>query len=254
MARPKILTASAAPPTSWKLWLTASTDTPSSRPAYSRLEASSGPSRIGSSSPGPRGGLWSTCSGSRSYPIGLSLSDAGRPSGVFFRTAAGRTIPAVPRLLDLVCLLLTPTAERDDLAADVPEPDLVPPPDRRCSSTSGGSMPTRCWPWTRCPCRLSGLLADARGTDPALPRLVALRVVYAVSPKLGVTLRQGDDRILIAVDDGAVGGPGARLRRPARRHRLARPTGRRGQHWRIRPGAGSRRRVNTPLTWTLLES
>jgi hypothetical protein len=31
---------------------------------------------------------------------------------------------------------------------------------------------------------------------------VALRVLYALSPEIGVAVRQGDDKVLLAVDDG----------------------------------------------------
>ena len=54
------------------------------------------------------------------------------------------------------------------------------------------------------PRRLSGLLADARVLDPDLPLLVALRVLHALAPEIGVAVRQGDDAVLLAVDDGAL--------------------------------------------------
>jgi hypothetical protein len=49
---------------------------------------------------------------------------------------------------------------------------------------------------------LSGLLAEARDLDPDLPFLVALRVMYAIAPEIGVAVRQHDEVILLAVDDG----------------------------------------------------
>jgi hypothetical protein len=49
---------------------------------------------------------------------------------------------------------------------------------------------------------LSGVLAEARLLDPDLPWLVALLALHAVSPEIGVAVRQGDDRVLLAVDDG----------------------------------------------------
>ena len=130
------------------------------------------------------------------------MSDAGGPTSAFFRAAAGPTSPLLPRLLDLVQLLLTPAAERDDLVAGVPEPDLVPPPDPDVFTDEHWKRADELLAVDEVPRRLSGLLTEAREADPALPRLVALRVLYAVSPEVGVALRQGDDHVLIAVDDG----------------------------------------------------
>ena len=52
------------------------------------------------------------------------------------------------------------------------------------------------------PRRLSGLLAEAREADPRVARLVALRALHSYSPEIGAAVRQGDDRTLLAVDDG----------------------------------------------------
>ena len=52
------------------------------------------------------------------------------------------------------------------------------------------------------PRRLSGLLAEARRRDPELPYLVALLAVHAASPPVGTAYRQGEERLLFAVDDG----------------------------------------------------
>ncbi|MBQ1161312.1 hypothetical protein KBZ21_24995 [Streptomyces sp. A73] len=53
------------------------------------------------------------------------------------------------------------------------------------------------------PRRLSGLLADARRRgEPDLPYLIALLAVHAASPPVGTAYRQGEERLLFAVDDG----------------------------------------------------
>ena len=52
--------------------------------------------------------------------------------------------------------------------------------------------------------RLSELLAGARVLDPDLPLLVALRVLHALAPEIGVAVRQGDDAVVLAVDDGTL--------------------------------------------------
>ena len=45
-------------------------------------------------------------------------------------------------------------------------------------------------------------LAEARRVDPDLPYLVALLAVHAASPGVGTAYRQGEERLLFAVDDG----------------------------------------------------
>jgi hypothetical protein len=136
--------------------------------------------------------------------LGLPLADAVRPTDRFFHAAAGLASPLLPRLLDLVQLLLTPVAERDDLVADLPEPDLAPSPDPDVFSDEQWKRADELLESDGVPRRLSGLLAAAREADPAVPRLVVLRALYAVSPEIGVALRQGDDQVLIAVDDGTL--------------------------------------------------
>jgi hypothetical protein len=135
--------------------------------------------------------------------LGLPVADAVRPTDRFFSAASGLADPLLPRLLDLVQLLLTPSAERDDLATDLPEPDLVPPTDPDVFSDEQWAWADELFDTDGVPRRLSGLLAAARQRDPGLSRLVALRVLHAVSPEIGVALRQGDGEVLIAVDDGA---------------------------------------------------
>ncbi len=133
----------------------------------------------------------------------LPVADAANPTGAFFRSAAGLSAPGLPRLAYLVDLLLTPSKERTHLLDEVPEPDLVPAPDPDVFSEELWELADVLLDLEELPRRLSGLLAEARAMDPDLPLLVALRVLYAVSPEVGVAMRQGDDRVLLAVDDGA---------------------------------------------------
>ena len=99
--------------------------------------------------------------------LGLHVATALEPTAVFFRAATGVRMPSVPSLGGLVETLLTPPSDRD-------------------------------------PVRLSRLLATARAKDPDLPQLVALRVVHAVGSAIGTARSQGDDAVLLAVDDGTV--------------------------------------------------
>lgn len=134
--------------------------------------------------------------------LALPLSDAARSTGAFFHAATGLATPVAPRLCDLVRLLLTPTQERDDLIANVPEPDLIPLPDPDVFTEEQWARAEELLEVAEVPRRLSGLLTAARGMDPELPRLVMLRVLYAVSPEIGMALRQGDQTVLLAADDG----------------------------------------------------
>jgi len=46
------------------------------------------------------------------------------------------------------------------------------------------------------------LLEQAHQLDPDLPRLVALRAVHAYSPEISAAVRQGRERVLVAVPTG----------------------------------------------------
>ena len=98
-------------------------------------------------------------------------------------------------------MLLTSPLEHDHLGVELPEPDLVATPeDSRFSEEQLESALQLLDLPADAPRRLSGLLAEARSRDPELPHLVALLAVHAAS--LPVAYRQGEDRLLIAVDDG----------------------------------------------------
>ncbi len=134
--------------------------------------------------------------------LGLPVTNAVTPAEAFFRGGAGLALPTVPRLVDVVELLLTPTVHRDDLGDAVLEPDLAPTPDPDRFSEETWRRGDDLLRLDEVPRRLSGLLAAARRVDPELPRLIALRALYAVGPEVERSHRQGDATILIAVDDG----------------------------------------------------
>ncbi|MGA5702865.1 hypothetical protein [Peterkaempfera bronchialis] len=133
----------------------------------------------------------------------LPVERATRPTDAFFAHGAGLRTPTAVRVADLVDLLLTPPLERDHLGAELPEPDLVATPDdsRFSEEQLDAALHLLDLP-ADAPRRLSGLLADARRHDPELPHLVALLAVHAASPPVGTAYRQGEDRLLFAVDDG----------------------------------------------------
>ncbi|KUO11223.1 hypothetical protein [Streptomyces sp. DSM 15324] len=133
----------------------------------------------------------------------LPLEQAARVTGAFFARGTGFRTPATVRMGDLVDLLLTPPVEREHLGAEMPEPDLIATPDdsRFSEEQLAAAMELLDLP-ADAPRRLSGLLAEARRTDPDLPYLVALLAVHAASPAVGTAYRQGEEKLLFAVDDG----------------------------------------------------
>ncbi|MBL1096823.1 hypothetical protein [Streptomyces coffeae] len=133
----------------------------------------------------------------------LPVERAGRVTDAFFARGAGLRTPTSVRMGDLVEMLLTPPVEREHLGAEMPEPDLIATPDdsRFSEEQLATAMELLDLP-ADAPRRLSGLLADARRRDADLPYLIALLAVHAASPPVGTAYRQGEQRLLFAVDDG----------------------------------------------------
>ncbi|MEV5432467.1 hypothetical protein [Streptomyces sp. NPDC052701] len=133
----------------------------------------------------------------------LPLERAVRVTDAFFARGTGLRAPVSVRVGDLVDILLTPPAEREHLGAEMPEPDLIATPDdsRFSEEQLAAAMELLDLP-ADAPRRLSGLLADARTQDPDLPYLVALLAIHAASPPVGTAYRQGERKLLFAVDDG----------------------------------------------------
>jgi hypothetical protein len=136
--------------------------------------------------------------------LDLPVAQAVPSVRAFFQAASGLVPPRLPRLTHLVAQLLTPPQERSHLLDDVPEPELAPMPDPAVFSDEQWRQAEELLDLEEVPRRLSGLLADARVLDPELPLLVGLTVLNALAPEVGVALRQGNDKILLAVDDGTV--------------------------------------------------
>jgi hypothetical protein len=134
----------------------------------------------------------------------LPIADAVAPVERFFHGSSGLVVPAVPSLSALVSLLLRPAPERDKLVGEVPEPELVPSEALDYYSDEQWRHADELLDLPEVPRRLSGLLAEAREIDPQLARLVALRALHSYSPEVAAAVRQGDDRALIAVDDGTL--------------------------------------------------
>lgn len=133
----------------------------------------------------------------------LPAEQAIRVTDAFFAKGTGLRTPTAARIGDLVEMLLTPPMEREHLGAEMPEPDLVATPDdsRFSEAQLDAAMALLDLP-ADAPRRLSGLLAEARRSDPELPYLVALLAVHAASPPVGTAYRQGEPQLLFAVDDG----------------------------------------------------
>ncbi|MFG2647398.1 hypothetical protein [Streptomyces sp. NPDC048436] len=133
----------------------------------------------------------------------LPVEQASRVTNAFFAHGTGLRTPVSVRVGDLVDILLTPPQEREHLGVEMPEPDLIATPDdsRFSEEQLANAMELLDLP-SDAPRRLSGLLADARLQDPELPYLVALLAVHAASPPVGTAYRQGEEKLLFAVDDG----------------------------------------------------
>jgi hypothetical protein len=134
----------------------------------------------------------------------LPIADAVAPVEKFFQGSAGLAVPAVPSLSALVSLLLRPAPERDKLVGEVPEPELVPSETLDYYSDEQWRHADELLDLPEVPRRLSGLLAEARETDPQLARLIALRALHSYSPGVAAAVRAGDDRALMAIDDGTL--------------------------------------------------
>lgn len=152
--------------------------------------------------PAPRSGL--DLHGQLLAPVlPLPLRDATRVTDAFFARGTGLRTPHAVRVGDLVDLLLTPPAPREHLGAELPEPDLIATPDdSRFSEEQMDAASELLDLPADAPRRLSGLLADARRRDHDLPYLIALLAVHAAGPPVGTAYRQGERRLLFAVDDG----------------------------------------------------
>ncbi|MEV6106979.1 hypothetical protein AB0M28_20010 [Streptomyces sp. NPDC051940] len=133
----------------------------------------------------------------------LPLEQSIRVTDAWFARGTGLRSPHSVRVVDLVEMLFTPPVERDHLGAEMPEPDLIATPDdsRFSEEQLARALELLELP-PDAPRRLSGLLAEARRRDPSLPYLVALLAVHAASPAVGTAYRQGEERLLFAVDDG----------------------------------------------------
>jgi hypothetical protein len=134
--------------------------------------------------------------------LDLSITEATKVTTAFFANGTGLSVKGVPRLLDVVYMLLAPPADRDDLGKPVPEPDLVPAADPAVFDDGQWAAADRLLALGAVPRRLSGLLAEARALDPDLPQLIGLRVFHLLDPGVTTALRQGDESLLLAIDDG----------------------------------------------------
>jgi len=133
----------------------------------------------------------------------LPVEQAAKVTGAFFAHGVGLRAPLAVRIGDLVEALLMPPVEREHLGAQMPEPDLVATPEDSRFSEQQLEVALELLDLPHdAPRRLSDLLAEARRHDPELPYLVALLAVHAASPPIGTAYRQGEQRLLFAVDDG----------------------------------------------------
>lgn len=122
----------------------------------------------------------------------------------FFERALGPRPRRIGRLTSMVAALLAPPRERDELGAEVAEPDLrdVSPADAFPPAVRAEAAAVLDGVGTR-PRRLSELLREALERSPAAAHLVALLVLHAYSPAVESHVRAGDTTpMLVAWRDG----------------------------------------------------
>jgi hypothetical protein len=136
--------------------------------------------------------------------LALSVTDAQPLVVGFFERVLGARPERIGRLASMVAQLLTPPRERDQLGAEVAEPELLeltpfeafPEPVRAAATSVLDGVGSQ-------PARLSTLLTAALEDSPATAHLVALLALHAFSPALESHLRAGDQgTILLAWSDG----------------------------------------------------
>ena len=133
----------------------------------------------------------------------LPLEQAVRVTDAFFGRGTGLRTPVSVRLGHLRTQVLPLHRRRQQYVDQVAEPDLIATPDdSRFSEEQMAAAQELLDLPADAPRRLSGLLAQARRQDPELPYLVALLAVHAASPPVGTAYRQGEQKLLFAVDDG----------------------------------------------------
>jgi hypothetical protein len=122
----------------------------------------------------------------------------------FFERVLGPRPHRIGRLSSLVCALLAPPRERDDLGAEVIEPELsdlspaeaFPEPVRSAAAALLDGVGAQ-------PRRLSDLLVEALTDSPSTAHLVALLALHAYSPAIESHLRVDDQTpMLVAWSDG----------------------------------------------------
>lgn len=131
----------------------------------------------------------------------LPLHQGQQATSAFFAAGTGISSRSAVRLMDLAYLLLTPPVERDDLGSDLPEIELAPVVETDVFDEYLWDCSDKILLTDTLPRRLSVLLDEAREQDD-LPHLIALRALHAVGPEITTAARQGDERVLVSIDDG----------------------------------------------------
>lgn len=136
--------------------------------------------------------------------LSLSLTDANKPAAHFFERVLGPRPQRIGRLTAMIAQLLAPPPERDELGAELIEPELreltpyeaFPEPVRLAARAVLAEVGAE-------PVRLSVLLDAALDHSLAAAHLVALLALHAFSPALESHLRVGDESpLMVAWSDG----------------------------------------------------
>lgn len=134
----------------------------------------------------------------------LGLVSAEAQLVYFFERVLGARPQRIGRLTTMVSALLAPPREREELGAEVIEPELrdLSPAEAFPAAVRAAAAAVLDGVGSQ-PRRLSELLFEALEDSPATAHLVALLALHAFSPALESHLRAGDESaLLIAYSDG----------------------------------------------------
>ncbi|WP_317494898.1 hypothetical protein [Haloechinothrix sp. LS1_15] len=134
--------------------------------------------------------------------LDLPVARAVGPVEAYFAAAGGVAVPGCATLPSLVSMLLRPAPERETVVGEVPEPELTPAEQPTRFTAEHAEQADKLVAMQQRPVRLSDLLAQARTIDADLPLLVALRAAHAYGADVGTAVRQGEQAIVLAADDG----------------------------------------------------
>ncbi|MEU2689789.1 hypothetical protein ABZ654_39140 [Streptomyces hygroscopicus] len=136
--------------------------------------------------------------------LALTVGEAAAPLRVFVEGAVGPERQDQVNLATLVPALLAPPPAYSRFAEEEDIPGLLAPEDEVRFSEEQQRLARELLDMRDSVRTLSDVLAEAALLDDDLPELIVLAALRAFSPQLGSALRNGQDRLLIAVSASAI--------------------------------------------------